>query len=246
MPTLPWLEPGRIAFPPPEAALEDPPGLLAAGGDLSVARLAAAYRRGIFPWYDDRSPILWWCPDPRAVIRPDEVRIARSLRKRLRQGAFRVTADQAFDRVVAACAAPRRNADGVEDGTWITADMRAAYGRLHEAGIAHSIEVWMDDQLAGGLYGIAIGRCFFGESMFAARSDASKIAFVYLLGQLGAWGFPLVDCQLPNPHLQRLGVHTMARADFLAELEGLVDLPSPPSPWRLTWHWPGTEASGAD
>jgi leucyl/phenylalanyl-tRNA--protein transferase len=230
---LPWLDPGRIAFPDPSTALSEPPGLLAAGGDLSVARLAAAYRAGIFPWYEAGSPILWWSPDPRAVIRPPELRVSRSLRKRLKRDDYRVTMDAAFDAVVAACAEPRPD----RMGTWITAEMAWAYGDLHRAGLAHSVEVWIDDVLAGGLYGVGIGRCFFGESMFTRVTDASKIAFVHLLGQLDAWEVPLVDCQLPNPHLARLGVHEIPRADFLAEIRPLVDAPAPPAPWTLAWDW---------
>lgn len=236
MSALAWLEPGRLEFPPPDTALDTPPGLLAAGGDLSVARLELAYRSGIFPWYEDDSPILWWSPDPRAVIRPDELRVSRSLRKRLNRDDYRVTLDTDFEAVVAGCAAPRPGALG----TWITDEMAWAYARLHRHGLAHSVEVWMDDELAGGLYGVAIGRCFFGESMFTRRTDASKIAFVHLLGQLRDWDFPLVDCQMPNPHLARLGVHTEPREWFLRALPPLVDAPGIPGPWSLAWHWTGT------
>jgi leucyl/phenylalanyl-tRNA--protein transferase len=230
---LPWLDPDRLEFPPAEAALTQPAGLLAAGGNLSPARLELAYRRGIFPWYEEGSPILWWSPDPRAVIRPGEEHVSRSLRRRLARSDHEVTLDRAFAEVVAGCAAPRDE----YGGTWITDDMAEAYVRLHEAGVAHSVEVWMDGELAGGLYGVAVGCCFFGESMFHRRTDASKIAFVHLLGQLGAWGFPLVDCQMPNPHLARLGVHPMRRGAFLAELRLLVERPGRPGPWTLDWHW---------
>jgi leucyl/phenylalanyl-tRNA--protein transferase len=230
---LPWLDPGRIEFPPGEAAFDEPPGLLAAGGDLSPERLEAAYAAGIFPWYDDSSPILWWCPDPRAVIRPGEARIGRTLRRRLKRNDYRVTMDEAFEAVIRACAAPRLHAEG----TWITEEMIEAYLRLHRRGTAHSVEVWIDDTLAGGLYGVALGRVFFGESMFTRASDASKIAFVHLLGQLGAWNFPLVDCQMPNPHLDRLGVHAMDRRAFLAELPGLVARPGVRAPWHMDWRW---------
>lgn len=240
MSLLPWLDPGRLGFPDPETALTEPPGLLAAGGDLSVDRLAAAYRAGVFPWYEEGSPILWWCPDPRAVIRPHEVRVHRSLRKRLRRDDYRVTMDTAFDAVVDGCAGPR--ADRM--GTWITAEMAWAYGALHRAGIAHSVEVWIDGDLAGGLYGVGLGRCFFGESMFTRRTDASKIAFVHLLGQLAAWDVPLVDCQLPNPHLERLGVRSIPRSAFLEELRTLVDAPAPAGPWQLAWDW-RRDADGA-
>jgi leucyl/phenylalanyl-tRNA--protein transferase len=174
------------------------------------------------------------------VIRPPAVRISRSLRKRLSRRDYSVTLDADFDAVVAACAAPREYADG----TWITDEMAWAYGRLHRHGLAHSVEVWMDEELVGGLYGVAIGRCFFGESMFMRRTDASKIAFVHLLGQLDEWEFPLVDCQLPNPHLQRLGVGSVSRAEFLQEVHSLVDQPGHPGPWNLEWHWPaGTRSA---
>ena len=236
---LPWLDPDRIAFPPGETAFDEPPGLLAAGGALSPEWLEAAYAHGIFPWFDDDSPILWWCPEPRAVIRPGEARVGRTLRRRLKRDDYTVTLDTAFDAVIAACAAPREPGGG----TWITADMVDAYRVLHRRGTAHSVEVWIDGALAGGLYGVALGRCFFGESMFTRVTDASKIAFVHLLGQLGAWGFPLVDCQMPNPHLDRLGVHTMDRATFLDEIEDLVHRPPVPGPWRLDWRW--TDDRGA-
>lgn len=239
MSALVWLDPDRLEFPPARSALSQPPGLLAAGGDLSPERLELAYRSGIFPWFEDGSPILWWSPDPRAVVRPGELHVSRSLRRRLNRGDYEITLDQAFDAVVAGCAAPREE-DG---GTWITDEMAHAYGRLHRLGIAHSVEVWMDGELAGGMYGVAVGRCFFGESMFSRRTDASKIAFVHLLGELGERGFPLFDCQMPNPHLQRLGVRSMRRAAFLAELRLLVDQASAPGPWTLHWQWPGPAAS---
>lgn len=234
MSALTWLDPDRLEFPPATAALSQPAGLLAAGGDLSPARLELAYRSGIFPWYEEDSPILWWSPDPRAVVRPGELHISRSLRRRLNGGHYRVTLDHAFEAVVAGCAALREDSGG----TWITPAMAAAYGRLHQLGIAHSVEVWIDERLAGGLYGVAIGACFFGESMFSRRTDASKIAFVHLLGELGERGFPLFDCQLPNPHLLRLGVRTMRRNAFLAELRLLVDRDAEIGPWTLHWRWP--------
>ena len=176
---IPWLG-TDLAFPPVESALAEPNGLLAVGGDLSPRRLLAAYRRGIFPWYSEGDPILWWCPDPRMVLVPGELRVTRSLAKTLRNKTYQVRFDTAFDDVMRGCAAPRPD----QPGTWITAEMRAAYGRLHELGYAHSVETWIDGRLAGGLYGVAIGRVFFGESMFTRVRDASKIAFVHLVRRL--------------------------------------------------------------
>ena len=233
MSLLPWLDAGANDFPAPDTALRDPPGLLCAGGDLSPARLIAAYRQGIFPWFEDGSPILWWAPDPRTVLRPETLHISRSLRRRLNRRDYQVTMDHAFDTVVAACAAPR----GAERGTWITAEMAAAYGELHGLGLAHSVEVWQEEALIGGIYGVGLGACFFGESMFSRETGGSKIAMVHLLGQMQDWGMPLLDCQLPNPHLARLGARPMRRAAFLAELRVLVDRESPPAPWSLQWRW---------
>lgn len=233
MSVLPWLPSGTLAFPPAEQALRDPPGLLCAGGDLSPARLELAYRQGIFPWYEAGSPILWWSPDPRTVLRPETLHISRSLRRRLNRRDYRVTMDQAFDAVVAGCAAPRADTDH----TWITPEMALAYGRLHALGLAHSVEVWIDDELAGGIYGVAIGSCFFGESMFSRHSGGSKLAMVHLLGQMQLWEMPLLDCQLHNPHLASLGARPMRRAAFLAELEILTTRPAPPSPWVLDYVW---------
>ena len=207
------------AFPDPELALEEPNGLLAAGGDLGPRRLLHAYRRGIFPWFSEGQPILWWSPDPRAVLWPDALRSSRSLRRTLRRGTFTVTGDTAFDRVVRECAAPRAG----QDGTWITRGMAAAYGRLHRAGHAHSIECWRGADLAGGLYGVAIGRVFFGESMFSRAPDASKAALAHLC----TLGFDLIDCQLPNPHLARLGAVEMDRRRFRALLDALCEVPGP-------------------
>ena len=209
------------AFPDPRAAPRDRP--LAVGGDLSVARLLAAYRRGIFPWYSDHEPILWWSPDPRAVIVPAELHVSRRLRRRLRRGELRVTVDTAFAEVVSGCAAPRR---GGERGTWITSDIRAAYLALHAAGHAHSIECWRGDLLAGGLYGVAVGRIFCGESMFSRVPDASKTA----LARLCTAGYLLVDCQVPNEHLLRLGARLVSRGDFLTVLARGAALPPPVLP----------------
>lgn len=231
MSLLPWLDPDdrEASFPPVELALKDPDGLLAVGGSLEPSWLLKAYREGIFPWYTEGQPILWWSPDPRAVLFPDRLRISRSLRKTLRRRPYRVTADTAFDHVVEACAGPRRDADG----TWITPEMARAYERLHAQGAAHSVEAWAGDQLVGGLYGVAIGRVFFGESMFTRATDASKVAFVHLVCQLQAWGFGLIDCQLRSTHLERFGAETIPRARFNTLLERYCAEPGPAYPWIL-------------
>jgi len=197
-------------FPPVDQALDHPQGLLAIGGDLSPARLVNAYRLGIFPWYSEGQPILWWSPAPRCVIVPDDVHISRRLRRRYNQGRFSVAADQAFAQVIEACAAPRRD----QPETWITAEMQSAYTRLHELGIAHSVEVSIDGELAGGIYGLALGRMFFGESMFSRQVDASKIALVALCWQLSRWGFTLLDCQVSNSHLVSMGAREISRQAF--------------------------------
>ena len=202
-------------FPPTEQALDNPRGLLAAGGDLSAARLVNAYHHGIFPWYSDDQPILWWSPAPRCVLYPQAVHVSRRLRRRYNQGRFTLTADRAFASVIEACAGPRRD----HDGTWITDEMRSAYIHLHELGIAHSVEVWLDDKLAGGIYGLALGRVYFGESMFSRHQDASKIALVALCRQLQQWGFTLLDCQLSNPHLMSMGAKEIPREEFHQYLE---------------------------
>jgi leucyl/phenylalanyl-tRNA--protein transferase len=198
--------------------MAEPNGLLAIGGDLSPARLLAAYRRGIFPWYGPGQPILWWCPDPRAVLYPDSVRISRSLAKVLRRGRLQVTVDRDFDAVVQACAEPRPG----QDGTWITRQMATAYGRLHRLGVAHSVEVREQDRLVGGLYGVALGEVFFGESMFSRVPDASKVALV----ALARMGFRLIDCQVPSAHLARLGAKEISRATFLAQLRDWCESPA--------------------
>lgn len=226
-----WLDPhdSTAPFPPVELALRDPDGLLALGGDLSPARLLNAYRHGIFPWYSAGQPILWWSPDPRMALRPDALKISRSLRKTLRKGTFRITLDQAFAAVMAACAEPR--ADG--QGTWITDDMYRAYQRLHALGYAHSVEAWQDERLVGGLYGVALGRVFFGESMFTRVTDASKIAFVHLVRQLQRWGFVLIDCQVYTGHLASLGATPMPRTEFRAVLEQQARMPDRVGVWRM-------------
>lgn len=217
---LPLLPDDPLApFPEPSMALRDPDGLLAIGGDLSAQRLLNAYRHGIFPWFSDGQPILWWCPDPRTVFRTDQVRLSSRFHRQLRQSRWTVRADTAFDRVIAACADIPR---GGQHGTWITADMRAAYCRLHRLGHAHSVEVFDGEQLAGGIYGVAIGRMFFGESMFSARSGGSKVALAALAHRLHAWGWPLLDAQVENAHLLSLGAELWPRPQFLAAIAPLV------------------------
>jgi len=219
----------RTPFPPLAAALAEPNGLLAAGGDLSPDRLLLAYRRGIFPWYSAGQPILWWSPDPRMVLYVDELRVSRSLAKRLRAGVFEVRIDSAFSEVIEACADfPRAG----QRGTWITAEIVAAYCELHRRGFAHSVEAWRDGQLVGGLYGLALGRVFFGESMFARESDASKIALVHLVAKLKTLGVPIIDCQQETAHLAALGARPIPRERFAAHLAELIHSAGPPGGWR--------------
>lgn len=205
----------NLAFPSPELALTEPDGLLAIGGDLCPQRLITAYRFGIFPWYSDNQPILWWSPNPRSVLFPEQLVVSRSLRKRLRKQEYKVTLDRAFAQVIGACAEPRPS----QPGTWITPAMQQAYIRLHQLGYAHSVEAWHDGELVGGLYGIALGKVFFGESMFCHRTDASKVAFVHLVQQLQEWDYALIDCQVHTEHLSSLGAQDIVRADFLALLD---------------------------
>lgn len=214
-------------FPDPGQALDDPNGLLALGGDLSPPRLLAAYRRGIFPWYEDGQPIMWWSPDPRAVLLPGELHISRSLRRRLRSGRFMVSTDREFAGVISACAGLR-----AAQGTWITTDMRSAYMQLHHLGHAHSVETWLGERLVGGVYGLAIGRAFFGESMFSIETDASKVALAALMHQLAERGFGLLDCQLETPHLHSLGSRVMARRDFIRTISALTALPEQNGSWQ--------------
>lgn len=225
---IPFLGPGD-PFPPVEQALDSPNGLLAAGGDLSVARLVDAYSRGIFPWFNEGDPILWWSPDPRMVLATGQFHVSRSLRRRLRTPGLTVTADTAFARVVDECATPR----GDDPGTWLVPAMRQAYVALHARGLAHSVEVWQDEVLIGGVYGVALGRMFFGESMFSRRPDGSKIALARLSAQLERWDVRLIDCQLETPHLASLGATTMPRRRFVREVARLVREPQLPSPWRF-------------
>ncbi|WP_439888562.1 leucyl/phenylalanyl-tRNA--protein transferase [Pseudomonas sp. MBLB4123] len=219
---LTWLQRDSLSFPPLERALREPNGLLAAGGDLSAERLIQAYRHGCFPWFQDGQPILWWSPDPRTVLFPQELHVSRSLAKLLRQERYRVTFDQAFAEVIGACAAPRTYADG----TWITREMQDAYLDLHRRGIAHSTEVWQGERLVGGLYGLAMGQLFFGESMFSHVDNASKVGFATLVEHLRDWGFALIDCQMPTQHLHSFGARAIAREQFAELLERHLDQPS--------------------
>lgn len=231
---IPWLT-HELTFPPVDTAWTEPNGLLAAGGDLSPARLLAAYRRGIFPWYSEGEPLLWWSPDPRMVLFPDELRISRSLAKTLRNADYTVKLDTAFAPVMAACATTPRNG---QQGTWITAEMQAAYARLHALGHAHSVETWRDGRLVGGLYGVAIGGAFFGESMFSHITDASKIALAHVCRFLGARGFGIIDCQMKTAHLTSLGARPIPRSDYCARVAALVDRGPAPG------HWPADGIDG--
>ncbi len=215
---LPWLNPNALDFPHPDSALTDPDGLLAAGGDLSPERLIAAYKTGIFPWYSEDQPILWWSPDPRCALQPGSVHSSRSLKKFIRKTALTLTFDNAFERVISHCSRLES-----EEGTWITDEMYEAYLQLHDLGVAHSIEVSIDGELVGGLYGLAIGRCFFGESMFSVRANASKVAFSALCRQLQRWNYSLVDCQVENSHLLSMGATSLPRQEFLSILKDNVD-----------------------
>ena len=223
-----WLT-EKLSFPPPHLATAE--GLLAVGGDLSRERLLLAYRRGIFPWYSHGEPILWWSPDPRLVIYPDQLHLSRSLRRTLRRGTLRVTADRDFESVIAHCARIRR--PNVQ-GTWITPSMEAAYCDLHRVGVAHSVEVWESGRLVGGLYGLSLGRAFFGESMFSRRCDASKVALAYLVRHLESRGFHFIDCQVSSAHLARLGAREIPRRRFLEELARALKAPTLYGPWDFS------------
>jgi leucyl/phenylalanyl-tRNA---protein transferase len=214
---LTWLQ-TNDPFPDVETALDDPNGLLCAGLELSPARVLAAYERGIFPWYNEGQPVLWWSPDPRMVLRPSDFRLHRSLRKTIKRGAYEIAVDQDFAAVMAGCAEPRIE----QSGTWISDDITAVYTALHRRGFAHSVECRVDGELVGGLYGIALGRVFFGESMFARQTDASKIAFAHLVFQLRRWRFELIDCQQETSHLASLGARAISRKHFSAELPRLI------------------------
>lgn len=231
-----WVRDRRLAadFPPPERALDEPDGLLAIGGDLTVPRLLRAYSLGIFPWYSDGQPLMWWSPDPRCVLSPDGLHVSRSLAKTLRNAGFSLSTDRCFAAVIDACAAPR----ATQAGTWITTEMRAAYLTLHQLGHAHSVECWCDGELVGGLYGVGIGRAFFGESMFSRARDASKVALAGLCRRLDAWGYRLIDCQMHTPHLAQLGAQLLPRARFQALLADCVTTP----PAARAWHDEGLPA----
>lgn len=229
---IPWLTPGDPpdAFPPVASALREPDGLLCAGGDLSIARLLEAYRRGIFPWYSVGQPILWWSPDPRAVLFPDELKVSRSLAKTLRNRGFEVTSDRSFAAVMRCCS----DSDLRPEGTWISPAMMSAYQALHDLGYAHSVETWLDGRLVGGLYGVALGRVFFGESMFSLERDASKVALKRLVETCLARGVELIDCQVASQHLASLGAREIPRHEFVARLESAIPGLEPPGPWRET------------
>ena len=226
MTMLTWLQRNTFDFPPLAKALSDPNGLLAAGGDLSADRLIRAYRHGCFPWFSEGQPILWWSPDPRTVLFPDELHVSRSLGKLLRKQRYALTFDKDFAAVIEACAAPRDYADG----TWITEAMQTAYLELHRRGFAHSVEVWDQGILVGGLYGLAMGQLFFGESMFSRADNASKFGFATLVQHLKAAGFVLIDCQMPTEHLHSLGARSIPRAEFAGYLKAHLDQPN-----HATW-----------
>lgn len=223
---IPWLA-GAPAFPPLDSALVEPNGLLAAGGALTPEWLLAAYHRGIFPWFSHGEPILWWSPDPRLVLAPARIRVRRSLLKVLRQRRFEVRIDTAFAAVMAECAAPREP----EGGTWITPEIQTAYCRMHELGYAHSVECWRDGKLVGGLYGMAVGRAFFGESMFSRETDASKVALAHLARVLEQRDFAVIDCQMTTPHLLSMGAREIRRSEFAAGLERWTREGEPPGQW---------------
>ena len=219
---LTWLKRDTLTFPPLTKAMREPNGLLAAGGDLSADRLVQAYRHGCFPWFSEGQPILWWSPDPRTVLFPEQLHVSRSMSKLLRQQRYQVSFDRDFEAVIHACAAPRRDADG----TWITDDMQNAYTELHARGHAHSVEVWDHGELVGGLYGLAMGQLFFGESMFSRADNASKFGFVTLVKHLQAWGFVLIDCQMATRHLESLGARSIPRQQFADYLRDHLDQPT--------------------
>jgi leucyl/phenylalanyl-tRNA--protein transferase len=226
-----WIDPQDTEcwFPDISLALTEPNGLLAIGGNLSAQCLLSAYEHGIFPWYSDNQPILWWSPDPRSVLFPNQLKVSRSLTKTINKNIFTITLDTAFAQVIEACSAPRPDAAG----TWITREMKEAYCLLFELGHAHSAEAWFNGELAGGLYGVAIGRVFFGESMFYRQRDASKAAFIYLVRQLNSWGYRLIDCQIASQHLANLGAREIGRREFCQILADACKLPGHPAPWQF-------------
>ena len=227
---LPWLDPDDDSdpFPAIELALKDPDGLLAAGGSLRPERLLKAYRSGIFPWFDDQQPILWWSPDPRLMLKPSELHISRSLNKFIKKQHYRCTIDTAFDRVMTACSAPREQ----QDGSWITDSMIDAYQELFKLGHAHSVEVWLNNELIGGLYGVCIGQVFFGESMFSRQTNASKVGFAFICRHLAEWGCEAVDCQVHSDHLESLGAAVIPRNSFMQLLDQYCPLPLSNNAWH--------------
>ena len=223
---------GDSPFPPVHHALQKPNGLLAMGGNLSAQRLIKAYRHGIFPWFNVGEPILWWSPDPRMVLYPADFKISRSLRKILRSRVYEIRVDSAFEQVMEACAAPRRN----HAGTWIHQEMITAYSQLHALGLAHSVEVWINKELVGGLYGVSMGRMFYGESMFSLRPNTSKIALAHLCAQFQQWGYGMIDCQMNTPHLASLGAREIPRTEFIHHLTELIHYPAPSLTWQFDEH----------
>lgn len=232
MSKLPWLSDTVLDFPDVSQALREPDGLLAVGGDLREERLIRAYENGIFPWYQDDQPILWWSPSLRMALRPEELIISGSMRKVLRRGEYQVTLDQAFAQVIEQCALTR----AAYPGTWITQQMQDAYCALHRRGIAHSVEVWHEGVLVGGLYGIAMGQLFFGESMFSLRDNASKTGFIWLVRQLQDWQYQLIDCQVPSEHLRSLGAKDLPRPEFLEMLAKTRSLRGREGRWKMELH----------
>ena len=226
-----WIEPSdkRVQFPDVSLALKEPNGLLAVGGSLTPRRLLTAYMQGIFPWYSQGQPILWWSPDPRAVLFPANVNVSRSMRQEIRAGRFQITFDRAFRDVIQACAQPRANSQG----TWITPEIIEAYCHLHGIGLAHSVEAWHDGELVGGLYGVALGKVYFGESMFSRMTNASKVAFIYLVHQLAAWDFAVIDCQIQSDHLRSLGSEDIRRTEFVSILHRSCHIPYQRTPWSM-------------
>lgn len=232
MSSIPWLQPADLRFPSLDRALSDPNGLLAVGGDLSIPRLLEAYSQGIFPWYEEGQPILWWSPSPRAVLFPEQLHINRSLTKALRRDTFHCTTDRAFGEVIGHCA----KLSSRRPGTWITDDMRRAYTALYAAGWAHSVEVWQNTRLVGGLYGVALGKIFFGESMFSLAPNGSKIALCALSDWLQQRGFALIDCQVGNPYLFSMGAREIPRDEF-RQLLSVYTKDSSAAPGHWDWHW---------
>ena len=226
-----WIDPNDTTyrFPDVSLALEEPDGLLAIGGSLNPQRLKSAYCQGIFPWYNEDQPILWWSPDPRAVLFPEKLHVSRSLRKTLRNNPFTFSMDHAFEAVITACGEPRLK----QQGTWISPEMKAAYCNMHQLGYAHSVECWLHDDLVGGLYGLAFGKVFFGESMFSRVTNASKVAFVHFVKQLQHWGFLMIDCQVESEHLASLGAELIPRKQFVYMLENLCFLPTKSGTWQF-------------